>query len=61
MGEYVCESCGCVDLVELLPNPGEHICSECRTGTWHGLFPKRPYNPRIDLVVNRPSGVGLED
>ena len=60
MDEFVCEVCGCVDLVRLQVTPGVYRCSECVTGHWHGLFPKQPYDPLKHLVVNRPSGLGME-
>ena len=60
MDEFVCEKCGCVDLVRLQENPAVYHCTECTTGKWHGLFPKQPYDPLKHLVVNRPSGLGME-
>jgi len=59
-GEFVCDKCGCVDLVGLMTNPSVFQCSECSTGKWHGQFPKRQYNPEVDIVVNRPNGLGME-
>ena len=62
-GLFACNQCGCVDLVELA-NPDERwLCSQCNPDIqrWHGQFPKLPYNPRIDLVVNRFNGLGLEE
>lgn len=70
MDLFVCDLCGAVDAVDLAytdhPHPvhadashPEWLCSECQSGKWHNLFSKRPYRAEFDMVVNRPSGVGL--
>ncbi|QVD49115.1 hypothetical protein LUCX_45 [Xanthomonas phage vB_XciM_LucasX] len=62
--KFVCDTCGTVDRLEFaypdgkLPT-GEFKCTQCQTGTWHHLTTKRAYDPSKDLVVNRPSGLGL--
>ena len=65
MNIYVCSYCDCVDAVELnFPNgvptePTEQLCALCRTGRWHGQFPRAVYDPEVDRPVNRPTGIGL--
>lgn len=63
---FVCNACDCVDQIGLaypsgrLPTtPLLQQCSQCQTGTWHNLFPKEKYQPGIDHVSNRPTGIGL--
>lgn len=62
---FVCNLCDCVDHVELahagtLPiQPEAQLCTECQTGVWHDQFPKEPYDPALDNVVNRPTGLSL--
>lgn len=62
---FVCNSCGCVDNLEFaypaIPVMSQDSlkCSQCLTGTWHNHYPKRQYNPETDLVINRPTGLGL--
>lgn len=57
---FVCSKCGCVDLIGVcyltgLPTQCElQLCSECSTGRWHGMFPKKRYDPQLDFVVNPP-------
>lgn len=29
------------------------------TGQWHGHFPRRQFDPEIDVVVNRPNGFSV--
>lgn len=47
MSLFTCESCGCVENTALCNywmarlNNKPTRCSECESGTWHGLFPKR--------------------
>ncbi len=31
------------------------------TGQWHGLFPRRAFDPKEDIVVNRPNGLSVGD
>lgn len=65
---YVCDKCGNVDVVEIAyPNlPGSlpltvpTLCTQCQGKPWHNLFPLRAYDPKQDLVINRPTGVGLD-
>jgi hypothetical protein len=44
-------------LPKVLPELGDGLvrCSECISGTWHGRWPKRRYDPERDKdsVVNR--------
>lgn len=53
--------------------PGsEMLCSECLPvgiasggfkagdGKWHGHFPKRLYDPAVDLPVNRENGISFD-
>ncbi len=60
---YVCDKCGQVDLVEMgypsetLPKPA--LCTVCQGRVWHNQIPQRAYDPKRDLPVNRPTGVGL--
>lgn len=62
---FVCDSCNHVDTLEfayegsVIPT-GPLQCTQCQSGQWHDLIHYRPYNPQVDLVVNRPSGVGLD-
>lgn len=62
---FVCARCNCVDSLELayfgvLPQqPEQQVCTKCATGQWHDQFPQEPYNPDTDLVINRPTGIGL--
>ena len=62
---FVCVKCECVDSIGLayfgvLPQkPQNQLCTFCSTGKWHDQFPRAPYNPETDLVVNRPTGIGL--
>lgn len=64
MALFTCDTCNTVDSDELtpLPNPcpsGKYLCTECLGGTWHNQFPRAVYDPKVDHVVNRPSGIGL--
>lgn len=62
---FACSTCHCVDSVELayadaLPaDVRQHQCTYCKTGTWHERFPREPYNPDLDNVVNRPTGLSV--
>ena len=62
---FVCNKCGCVDMAELAfdgavpAQAEEQLCTMCQTGTWHGQFEQRPYDPKTDLVVNRETGISL--
>lgn len=62
---FACNQCGCVDNAELafageFPiDPSEQKCTLCKTGTWHDIFPQLPYDPQMDEVCNRPTGIGL--
>lgn len=64
-GLFVCDRCNCVDMVEVCYPHGipitasDLLCSECKTGCWHGLFDKTEYSPEKDLVDNRPTGLSL--
>ena len=60
---FVCDTCNTVDSLEFAyphSSPsGSYQCTQCQTGTWHNLLTQRAYDPSKDLVVNRPSGIGL--
>lgn len=66
---FCCDRCKHVDAVEIAypdapPQPvgnraPEWVCTQCQEGEWHGLFEYRPYDQETDIVINRPSGVGL--
>lgn len=69
MNLFVCDLCNKVDAVEIA-YAGQRIdglaegspiwtCTQCQCGKWHDEFERRDYNPDFDLVINRPSGVGL--
>ena len=64
-GLFVCDRCGTVDSVELAmdsapPKPGQPWeCTCCQGEEWHNHFPRETYNPQQDLVINRPTGIGL--
>jgi hypothetical protein len=59
---FVCDECGCIDNTALTgywkrkQHDGKARCSECDPGIkkWHGLFDRRPYDPKIDVPINRP-------
>lgn len=57
---FACDVCETVDTLVLAPQtPGTpYKCSACQGG-WHGAFPKVRFDPATDVVINRPSGVGL--
>lgn len=45
---FRCSKCGCVENTALSEfwvqrdfEKADPVCSECRTGTWHGKFPKK--------------------
>lgn len=68
-----CDSIEELDLVLAEPSvkPGTHLlCSACLpavaknglkagTGRWHGLFPRKTFDPNDDIVVNRPNGLSV--
>jgi len=69
MALFVCDLCNHVDAVEiaypsdtLLPIPPAKIwrCTKCQIGEWHDFFEYAEFQPSFDIVVNRPSGLGLE-
>lgn len=61
---FVCDSCNCVDHGRYLPPNQGMLCYQCRTGAWHGAFPKEVYDPEIHVhhraVVNRAKYAGKE-
>ena len=68
MDLFVCDNCHHVDHLTLaypdLPTvKGARLlhykCTVCQGRPWHEAFPYRPYDPEYDLVVNRPTGIGL--
>lgn len=66
---FACERCDTVDDTELASispiavevSTHRFICSCCLSpiGAWHNQFPKLVYRPGVDIVCNRPSGIGL--
>lgn len=63
---FVCESCNTVDSLSLAYTKQEKqydhkqwLCTSCQGKPWHNQFPMIPYDPDNDIVVNKPSGVGL--
>lgn len=61
---FVCDTCNTVDTtVEAYPSRNFNLanmqCTKCQTGVWHTAFPRLPYKPEKDHVLNRPSGIGL--
>lgn len=64
---FQCDSCGCVDAVELaypeLKVPPlalvELKCSKCQTGEWHAQFDQEQFDPNKDQVINRSQGLGF--
>lgn len=63
---FVCYRCECVDDSDLAfiggvvpEHPANQLCSLCMTGSWHDRFPHQPYDPKRDLVGNKPTGIGL--
>lgn len=69
MDLFVCDKCDHVDAVELAYPDGpledgkyrkKWLCTKCITGTWHEYFTHDKYRPDFDIVVNRPTGLGLE-
>lgn len=68
MQNFVCFKCGCVDTVDLAFGlmfkefpilQSEQLCTYCQSHKWHGIFPRELYNSDQDLVINRPTGIGL--
>jgi hypothetical protein len=52
---FRCTRCETVDMIDLAhANPRNYLCTQCRTGRWHGQFPRERYNPATDDVVNPP-------
>lgn len=63
---FVCEQCGNVDSVSLAYTKQEKqyghprwLCTSCQGKPWHNQFPMSPYDPEVDYVVNKESGIGL--
>jgi len=50
---FKCEDCGCVENTATGAFWGREkkLCSECSTGTWHGIFPKK--TPEEKVLVER--------
>lgn len=68
MDLFCCDTCGCVDALPLAypggspktTTPAASLqCTKCLTGKWHEHFEQEKYRPDFDVVINRPSGVGL--
>lgn len=68
MDIFCCDDCGVVDAVDLA-YPGGSLqdgksrthwqCTQCQRRDWHGFFDREKYRPDFDVVVNRPSGIGM--
>lgn len=65
---FVCDSCDHVDRLSLAypDHPTlngvqllRYSCTKCQGKPWHGYFEYQRYSPGYDLVVNRPTGIGL--
>lgn len=60
-GDFVCDSCGLVDNIHATQQTGGgYQCSQCKTGEWHGQFPREHYDPEyhpdvLNRVGERPS------
>lgn len=50
MGLFKCDRCGGLENTALGAYWGhaEKLCSECASGTWHGKFEQRPWDPTRD-------------
>lgn len=62
--KFACDTCEGIDHLEFaypqgVPTNGVYTCTQCQTGSWHGLTSQRQYNPKVDLVINRPNNLGL--
>lgn len=66
MSLYQCEQCGCVENTALSPvglYDDKKLCSECRTGEWHGCFEKRSAEGMVlcsDGYLYHPSELGMD-
>jgi hypothetical protein len=65
MQMFACDECSCVDAIQLAYNhrhmevvgpPSPWLCTLCQGNRWHNHFPRVPYNPATDRVVNRSTG-----
>lgn len=62
---FACETCSVVDSSELVANLRKGsamqpwLCTVCLGHKWHGVFPRAVYDPKQDVVFNKPSGIGL--
>ena len=45
---FVCQKCKCIENSALGSYWGQKkkLCSECKTGKWHGRFKKEKFNPK---------------
>lgn len=68
MSLFVCDKCNHVDEMDVAypQQPlakgipiARYLCTKCQKKEWHGLFTYRPYSPNYDVVINRPTGIGL--
>ena len=63
--EFACNNCQSVELVDVVhpdgfpTNPADQLCYQCKHGHSHNLYTVRKYNPAVDVVGNRPNGIGL--
>ena len=59
MNNFICTTCGNVDNLFATKQTGSGLqCSTCLTGSWHGLFEERKYDPAVDQpqeFVNPPA------
>lgn len=55
---FICSECGAVDnsaTGKFWRHEDAPLCAECSTGTWHGKFPKEPWDGHTK-VRNPPVG-----
>lgn len=57
MSLFICNNCECVENSELVhidldAEKADMLCSECKSGSWHGEFDKRTAEP-IEVLVSK--------
>lgn len=67
MQMFACNKCNNVDLVDLVFIDGKlplnkklQLCTKCKSGKWHDKFEEKQFDPSKDIVINRPSNLGLD-
>lgn len=68
-GTFRCVKCQTVDLMDLVYPWGANIdpmgkseplhCTVCNGKPWHNRFPRRPFDPTVDVVINPPATGGV--